>query len=177
MRAWSKPAPCNKTGRRRSNRHEYMHSSDVWDRFPRLKHKNPPTIDDRVALFRWGTAAENFGTARAWSNPPPCNKTGRCRSNRRQDMHTPGVGDRFPRLKQKNPRLQARFLSLIQIPTIANNFFFTDTDRKSLTNNRYLAHQYYFIRRNHYKEKLDLSRQGSFLNKSCPGRFFAGTNL
>ena len=24
-------------------------------------------------------------------------------ANRRQDMHTPGVGDRFPRLKRKNP--------------------------------------------------------------------------
>ena len=102
-RAWSKPAPCNKNGRRQSNRHEYMHSSDAGDRFPCLKRKNPPTIDDRVALFRLGTAAENFGTARAWSNPPPCNKTGHCRSNRRQDMHTPGVGDRFPRLKRKNP--------------------------------------------------------------------------
>jgi hypothetical protein len=80
-----------------------MHSLDVGDRFSRLKRKNPPTIDDRVALLRRGAAAENFGTRRARSNPPPCNKTGCRRSNRHERMHSPDVGDGFPCLKRKNP--------------------------------------------------------------------------
>ena len=101
-RARSNPPPCNKTGHRRSNRRESMHSSDVGDGFPCLKRKNPPTIDDRIALFRWGAKAENFGIAQARSNLPPYNKTGRCQSYRHERMHSSDVGDRFPCLKRKN---------------------------------------------------------------------------
>ncbi len=119
-RAWSKP--CKKTGHCRSNRRESMHSSDVGDRFPRLKRKKPTTIDDRLALFRRGAAAENFGTARARSNPPPCNKTGCRRSNRRERMHSSDVGDGFPCLKCKNPPTIDDRIALFRWGAKAENF-------------------------------------------------------
>jgi hypothetical protein len=75
-----------------------------------------------AALFRRGAAAENFGTARARSNPPRCNKTGRRRSNRRERMHSSDVGDRFPCLKRKNqPTIDDRGGILVGTPKLASD--------------------------------------------------------
>jgi hypothetical protein len=78
------------------------------DRFPRLKRKNPPTIDDRVAFFDGAPRLRILG---------PYNKTGRRRSNRRERMHSSDVGDRFPRLKRKNqPKIDDKGGILVGAP-------------------------------------------------------------